>query len=222
MMRRSLAALAFAALALAPGVPAVAVESDAGGASPAWPAADRALLKEIEDWLNGLVTVRAEFQQNNPDGGLDSGLLWLWRPGRARIEYAPPTDVLVVADGTWLIYFDAELDQVSHVPIGSGPFRLLLAEHVSLADTVQVVGLARGGGLVRMTVIDPENPDDGSVTLVFDESPLQLRQWEVLDAQGYVTTVTLADARYGESFDRKMFYFPPSARKRDFRVGEHR
>ena len=59
-------------------------------------------------------------------------------------------------------------------------------------------------------------------TWVFDETPLQLRQWEVLDPQGFVTVVTLADEVTGESFDSDMFFFPPSARKRDFRVGDHR
>ena len=78
---------------------------------------------DIEAYLNDLTTVRARFSQANADGSYDTGILWLWRPGKARIEYSPPTDILVVADGTWLIYFDAELDQVSYVPIDTGPFR---------------------------------------------------------------------------------------------------
>jgi outer membrane lipoprotein-sorting protein len=187
-----------------------------------WPVADRALISDIEAYLNDLTTVRARFSQANADGSYDTGILWLWRPGKARIEYSPPTDILVVADGTWLIYFDAELDQVSHVPIDTGPFRFLLADTVSLEDTVQVRGLGRSGGLVHLTLIDVENPDDGSVTLVFDEGPLQLRQWEVLDPQGFVTVVTLSEEKVGETFERKMFFFPDSARKRDFRVGAHR
>lgn len=194
----------------------------AGAQTDAWPAADRALLTDVEDYLNRMTTVRARFSQDNSDGSYDTGIVWLWRPGKARIEYASPTDILVVADGTWLIYFDAELDQVSHVPINTGPFRFLLAEAVSLQDAVTVTALARGGGLIRLTVVDAGNPDGGSVTLVFDETPLQLRQWEVLDPQGFVTVVTLSEEIVGESFDSKMFYFPPSAQTRDFRRGDHR
>ena len=194
----------------------------AQGQNSTWHEADRALLADIEGYLNRMTTVRARFSQDNADGSYDTGIMWLWRPGRARIEYAPPTDILVVANGTWLIYFDAELDQVSHVPINTGPFRFLLAETVSLEDTVKVTALARGGGLIRLTVVDAGATDNGAVTLVFDETPLQLRQWEVLDPQGFVTVVTLADEVTGESFVSDMFFFPPSARKRDFRVGDHR
>ena len=87
-----------------------------------WPEGDRAVLAEVETYLNALTTVRAGFVQTNSDGSIDSGILWISRPGRARIEYAPPTEILLVADGTWLVFFDAELDQVSHIPIDSGPF----------------------------------------------------------------------------------------------------
>ena len=50
---------------------------------------------------------------------------------------------------------------------------------------------------------------------------MRLRQWEVLDAQGFITTVTLTHEVVGEYFDRDWFYFPDSARKRDFRLGVH-
>lgn len=189
-----------------------------------WPEGDRAVLTEVETYLNKLTTVRAGFVQTNADGTLDSGIMWISRPGRARIEYAPPTEVLLVADGTWLVYFDAELDQVSHIPIDTGPFRFLLADSMKFDDAVEVTAISRASGLARVTLIDPENPHDGQVTLVFDEAPFALRQWEVLDAQGYLTVVTLTDEVVGERFDDTMFYFPtnPSARPRNFRVGQHR
>ena len=206
--------LAAAAAALA--VPAAAQEAEP------WLSPDAAAVAAVESYLNGLPTVRARFEQSNRDGSTDRGVMWLWRPGLARIEYSSPTDILLVADGTWLVYFDAELDQVSHIPIAAGPFRFLLNERVSLAgDDVRVSALERGDGKLRLTMVDPQAPGDGSVTLVFDEDPLALRQWEVVDAQGYLTVVSLTDAVLGERFRRDWFYFPESARTRDFRVGEH-
>ena len=215
--RNFIAGLLAAGLALAP-----AASAWAQAATPApLPEADRALLARIEGYLDGLTTLRARFTQANADGSEDHGVLWLARPGHARIEYAPPTDILVVADGTWLIYYDAELDQVSHVPLGTGPFRFLLEDDVKLSGEVAVTSLEVGAGLVRVTLVDRERADEGRVTLVFDAEPLSLRQWQVLDAQGFLTTVTLDDQVAGESYPRRMFYFPDSARKRDFREGEH-
>lgn len=188
-----------------------------------WPQADRTMLTQIEAYLNALTTVRAGFVQTNADGTLDSGIMWISRPGRARIEYAPPTEVLLVADGTWLVYFDADLNQVSHIPIDTGPFRFLLADVMTFDESVKVTAISRGNGLARVTLVDPKNPHDGQVTLVFDESPLALRQWEVIDPQGYLTVVTLTDEVTGERFDDRMFYFPtnPGARQRNFRIGQH-
>ncbi|MDP6953683.1 MAG: outer membrane lipoprotein carrier protein LolA [Alphaproteobacteria bacterium] len=196
----------------------------AGTASAAapegWPAGDREAVTRIEAYLESMTTVRANFLQVNADGTLDSGIMWLWRPGLARIEYAPPTEVLMVATGTWLVYFDAELDQVSHIPADSGPFRFLLDEEVRFGEGVELRGLARGSGLLKLTLADAEDPGAGSVTLVFDETPMALRQWEVRDAQGFLTIVTLTDAITGETFDRDWFYFPDSARRPDFRIGQ--
>jgi outer membrane lipoprotein-sorting protein len=189
-------------------------------APESWPAGDREQVARIEAYLEAMTTVRANFLQVNADGTLDSGIMWLWRPGLARIEYAPPTEVLMVATGTWLVYFDAELDQVSHIPADSGPFRFLLDEEVRFGEGVALRGLARAGGLLKLTLADADDPGAGSVTLVFDETPMALRQWEVRDAQGFLTIVTLTDAVTGESFERDWFYFPDSARKPDFRIGQ--
>lgn len=214
-MRTTILAAALCAAAILRPVPAPAQED------AAWTPPDGEIVAAVEAYLNGLPTVRARFAQTDADGGVDRGVLWLWRPGLARVEYSPPTDRLLVADGTWLVYFDAELDQVSHIPLDIGPFRFLLADRVSLEGDVRVTGVGRGGGLLRLAIEDPEAPGDGSVTLVFDEDPLALRQWEVVDPQGYLTAVTLFDAVLGERFDRDWFYFPESARKRDFRIGDH-
>lgn len=200
----------------------VALAAGAGEAAAPeiWPAGDREEVERIEAYLESMTTLRANFLQANADGTLNSGIMWLWRPGLVRIEYAAPTEVLMVATGNWLVYFDAELDQVSYIPADSGPFRFLLDEEVRFGEGVEVRELARSSGLLKLTLADAEDPGAGSVTLVFDEAPIALRQWEVRDAQGFLTIVTLTDAVVGESFDRDWFYFPASARKPDFRIGQ--
>ncbi len=187
-----------------------------------WEDPDNPTVLAIEDYLNNLPTIRSHFTQYNADGSVDVGVMWLWRPGRARIEYSPPNDLLLIADGTWLIYFDAALDQVSHIPIATGPFRFLLSEGLSLFEDVRLTALRRSRGLLSLTVEDPEASGAGSVTLVFEEDPLKLRQWRVTDPQGYRTTVRLDNAVLGESFAREWFFFPESARQQeDFRIGAH-
>jgi outer membrane lipoprotein-sorting protein len=50
-------------------------------------------------------------------------------------------------------------------------------------------------------------PAAGSLTLVFSTNPLQLRQWEVLDAQNRETRVSLFDIAPGGPFPNSLFEF---------------
>ena len=61
---------------------------------------DKADLTRVESYLNGIKSLDAKFVQIAPDGSLSDGKLYLLRPGRIRFEYAPPSPILVVADGT--------------------------------------------------------------------------------------------------------------------------
>jgi outer membrane lipoprotein-sorting protein len=46
---------------------------------------------------------------------------------------------------------------------------------------------------------------DGTLTLIFADPPLALRQWTVLDAQRKETRVTLYNVELGGSFDQTLF-----------------
>jgi outer membrane lipoprotein-sorting protein len=45
------------------------------------------------------------------------------------------------------------------------------------------------------------------ITLILEENPMQLRQWEVLDAQNRLTRVTLTRIETGIRFDPFLFAF---------------
>ena len=57
-------------------------------------------LERIQDYLNGITTVTADFTQVAPDGSLTGGKFFLKRPGKMRWQYSPPTPLLMIADGT--------------------------------------------------------------------------------------------------------------------------
>lgn len=171
-------------------------------------AADRAQLERIERYLNAITTVEARFVQIASTGETAEGTLALARPGRMRLAYAPPSPILVVADGTWLIYADSALEQVSYLPLGSTPASILLAERIRLdGGELSVTSAAAEAGTVRITVVRRKNPSEGSLTLVFADQPLTLTQWQVTDAQGITTTVRLLEARFGVTLADKLFRF---------------
>ena len=170
--------------------------------------ADRAELAQVEDYLNGITTFQAAFEQHSSTGESARGEIYVSRPGKLRLEYQPPVPILVVANGSFLIYYDRSLEQVSYIPLGSTPASVILDKQISLAsDGLTVIGLARDAGTLRLTIVRSDNPGEGSITLVFDEQPLALTQWQVTDAQGIITTVSLIGPTFGVKLNRKLFDF---------------
>lgn len=170
-------------------------------------AQDKEAVQQAQDYLNSVRSLAAEFVQIGPNGETAKGQVYLRRPGKLRFEYAPPSPLLLVADGRWLVLEDKELEHVDRWPVGDTPLAVLVADRVDLDGSVQVTRVKREGGVLRITLIDRKRPGEGQLTLIFNETPMELRQWEVHDAQGGVTHVSLHEAKVNvELADRLFFY----------------
>ncbi len=168
-------------------------------------AQDRTDVARIEAYLNDLHTLKARFLQVAPDGATSEGTTWLDRPGRMRFQYDKPSPLLLVAGHGLFVFYDRELKQVTNIPLSATPLGLLLREHLTLSGDVTVTGFERLPGQIQVTLVRTASPGDGSLTLVFADMPLALRQWVVLDGQRQETRVTLFDVQTGGSFDSDMF-----------------
>ena len=196
MRRRALLALA---------APATALGQPARGPAQAPP--DPGAIQRVEAYFNAMTTFRARFLQIAQNGGSAEGTAMIWRPGRMRFDYdAPEPTLLIAADGQFF-HWDRELRQPTTVPVSSTPLGVLLRQPLSLRGDVTVAGTERSGGLLRMAVFRTAAPNEGRITLILEENPMQLRQWEVLDAQGRTTRVTLTQIETGVRFDPFLFAF---------------
>jgi outer membrane lipoprotein-sorting protein len=178
--------------------------------SPGWAAlaeSAREPIARIEAYLNGIDTLRSSFVQINPDGAQVTGELYYERPDKMRLEYDPPSRILIVADEWQVIYHDRRLKQVSHLMTGSTPLGFLLEEEIELGGDVTVTAVDEAGGELRVTLVQTDEPNQGSITLVFAEQPLELRRWTVLDAQGLPTHVVLDGIETGVALDDELFVF---------------
>jgi outer membrane lipoprotein-sorting protein len=196
MNRRTLLALPLLAAFAAPARAQVALSAQ-----------DRADIARIEAYLNNLHTLKARFLQVAPSGDTAGGLAWLERPGRMRFQYDKPSPLLLVAGHGLFVFFDRELRQTTNIPLESTPLGLLLRDHLTLAGDVTVTGISRLPGQIQVTMVRTRTPGDGSLTLVFADNPLMLRQWVVLDGQRQETRVSLFNVEVGGTFDPDMFTF---------------
>lgn len=90
-------------------------------------AAEKLSLNEISKYLNALKSAKGAFTQINDDGTISTGTIYIRRPGRARFEYNPPDEALVVAGGGQLAIFDNKSNQPpEQYPLKRTPLNLIL------------------------------------------------------------------------------------------------
>ena len=168
---------------------------------------DQAQLQRIAGYLNGIRTMTAHFQQAANNGGVSSGRLWVSRPGRMRFEYEHPATMALLADAGFVYQWDKELKQTAKIELRSTPAWFILRDPVNFGPDVVVTGFQQGGGTIRVSVVEAARPDLGSLTMVFTENPLSLRQWSVVDQQGRRTTVNLSEVQTGVALDPRLFQY---------------
>ena len=191
----------------------------AGFASLARPAFARAVpanltprdevdLQRIQDYLNGITTMRAKFQQYSARGGIAFGNIYLKRPGFIRIEYEPPSPMLIVSDSVSLHYYDPELDQINRVPVSASPLWFLLQDNIQLGGDVTVTAFQRSPAAFEISIRQTDDAEEGKVVLELGDRPLELRQWTVVDQKDQEVRVGLFDAQFGAELDQQLFRVP--------------
>lgn len=151
------------------------------------------ILSRIEGYMNSIETIHAHFQQIASDGSFASGLLVVDRPGRMRFEYDPPHPVLMIATGDTLVYYDRELEEATYIPTSQTPVWFLLRDDISFDKPLSVVELKQRGNSYLLSLVETDEPDQGTVTLQLQAEPMKLLRWQIIDNQGMITQITLTD-----------------------------
>ena len=179
--------------------------------------ADKLSLKTLSGYLNGLTTLECEFTQVNSDGTVSTGKLFIKRPGRVRFEYNPPDKALVMAGGQQVAIFDGKSNiPPEQYPLKRTPLNLILAANVNLGKAKMVVGHTADATTTRVKAQDPENPEYGTIELVFSANPTELRQWVITVDLGQQTTVILGEMKKGGSLGEALFSITGEKNKRGF------
>jgi outer membrane lipoprotein-sorting protein len=177
--------------------------------------ADKIPLKDLSAYLNSITTAESDFSQINADGSISTGKIYIKRPGRVRFEYAPPDQSLVLASGGQVAIFDAKSNQPpEQYPLKRTPLNLILAENVNLGRAKMVQAHTADGTSTRVLAQDPQNPEYGTIELVFTDNPVALRQWVITDDLGQQTTVILGDLKSGQDLKASLFSFETEIARR--------
>lgn len=150
---------------------------------------------KAEKWLNNITSMTADFIQVSSDGGSAEGKIFIKKNHGFRFEYSPPSPLLIVGRGNWVIVQDLIENTSNNYPLYQTPFSRFLSDNVSLSpEGFQTLSRTKNGILEIKVVSNEEN--GGFLQLDFSTNPFQLRRWIIIDQIGTEIAVTLQNHKF--------------------------
>jgi outer membrane lipoprotein-sorting protein len=168
---------------------------------------DKEEIGRIQTYLNSIKTMRADFMQTMSDGATMNGKVAISRPGKMRLEYDPPNENMMVADGAFMHVWDGQAKTGSSIPLGSSLADIILRNDLKLGGEIQVTELKKYPAAVHITLVQTDNPAAGSITLEFEDKPLKLKNWRIVDGQGIETRVAIYNQQMDVSIPSSTFFY---------------
>lgn len=162
---------------------------------------------QAEQYINSIRTLQARFVQNNPNGSVVQGTLYVSRPGRMRFVYDPPSQLKVVADGTQVTLWDPPNRDFGQWPIGWTAASFLVKQPLRLSGDLTVTKVERGNGLLSYTIVQTRKPQEGTVIVKLSENPMELRGWSIIDGRGNKVDVALTNLQTGIQLADSLFKY---------------
>ena len=163
-------------------------------------------LTDISTYLNSIETLEANLIQISSTGSVETGKLFIKKPGKMRFEYDSPSNHLVMASGLLLVVIDKNSNSepqryfTSHTPIG-----YLLDETIHLNDNPALKSISDKNSNVYLSLYDPKKPTSGELELVFSRGPITLKEWTIINSSGEKTRVLLENLKVNNQLDEKLF-----------------
>jgi outer membrane lipoprotein-sorting protein len=157
-------------------------------------------MTQVQQHLQGVSSMTADFAQTDRNGRTLSGTMTLKRPGKIRFQYQKGVPQLIVADGRSLYFIDYQVRQVDRWPIGNSPLAVLLNPKRDITKYAKLKPTA-DSRVISIEVHDKAHPEYGRITMIFQKSAtapsgLMLQGWVALDSQNNRTTIRLSNQRF--------------------------
>ncbi len=166
---------------------------------------DNKLIDQLENYLNQLDNITSQFIQSSTNGSEETGKILISKPGKLRIEYKKSKELLILADGKWLHYFDIELNEIQSVILEKSPAWILLKKNIDLKKDFNISKLEKKSGKITLRLVDKNIENIEKVELIFSSNPIKLKKWIVTDTQEIETTVALLNIIKKKKFKPKTF-----------------
>ena len=121
---------------------------------------------QIEKFFKNLITLEANFIQVSPSGNVSNGKIYMDLPGKLRIDYENPSNLLITCKGFWIVIQDREAKTTNNIPVKNSPFAILL-ENTSFLNNQNIqTEYSIEAGIISLKLKSQNN--DNKESLVFD------------------------------------------------------
>ena len=110
------------------------------------------LIRDINKRFNAVDRLEGDFVQIGPNGERAEGRFYLWKPGRMRFEYKPPSPLLVVANGSWVGISDLKERTTERYPLKATPLKLLLSDNIDLFKQANIRSVSADADLITLVL----------------------------------------------------------------------
>ncbi len=160
--------------------------------------------QEIANHFTRVKTMMGEFVQFGPSGEQTGGKFFIQRPGKVLFIYEEPSAIRVVADGKSVVVNNKKLSTWDVYPLDKTPLKLVLGNKIDLSGN-RVKSVQEADDLTTIVMQDKQVFGDSQITMMFDPTSYDLRQWTIKDAKGKDTTVMIFNVEEGVKFGSKTF-----------------
>ena len=156
--------------------------------------AEKISLLNLSSYLESIKKVSGSFTQINSDKTVSTGRIFLFRPGRMRMEYKTPDNSLVIVGGSQIAVFDSKSNTHPRVfPLRKTPLKILLGKKINLKTSDIIIRHEEVENSTVVVLQDPKLSSYGSLKLVFTDHPVTLRQWVITNEMSDQTVLKFKD-----------------------------
>jgi len=163
-------------------------------------------ISNVKEYLNNLNSLEADFFQVSSDGNIKEGKIYLSLPGKLRISYKIPNNLLITSNGFWLTVQDKKLKQTNNFPLNQTPLNLFLNKKLNFNEDEFKIELEKSSGIIALTFSDNKKLNSSIFKLIFSSNPLKLKKWVIIDEFNNETSVLLQNLIIGNKYSHILFF----------------
>ena len=160
----------------------------------------------VKEYLYNLNSLEADFLQVSSNGDIKEGKIFLSLPGKLRISYNNPDNLLITSNGFWLTVQDKKLKQTNNFPLNQTPLNLFLNKELNFNEDEFKIKFKKTSGVVTLTFSDNQKLNSSIFKLIFTTTPIKLKKWIIIDEFDNETSVLLQNLVTGKKYSHVLFF----------------